>query len=59
MSKNNYINFKESTESIKDKLRRIGSTTAINGFKNEQDICNKFNNWKNDCDAQEWLEIII
>jgi hypothetical protein len=55
MIENNYINYNDSTESVKDKLRRIGSITAKNGFKNEVDICKKFNNWKNDYDAQEWL----
>lgn len=35
-----------------------GSTTAKNGFRNEQDIADKFNDWKNDTDAQKWLEIM-
>ena len=35
-----------------------GSTTAKNGFKNEDDIINKFNNWKEDDDAQKWLIIM-
>lgn len=32
-----------------------GSQTARNGFKNETQIAHKFNNWKNDADAQNWL----
>lgn len=32
-----------------------GSQTAKNGFRNEDDIVNKFNDWKNDKDAQSWL----
>ncbi|GAB4344155.1 MAG: hypothetical protein OHK0038_24310 [Flammeovirgaceae bacterium] len=35
-----------------------GSQTAKDGFKNEDDIVKKFNNWKNDKDAQTWLVII-
>ena len=32
-----------------------GSSTAKNGFRNEDDIVNKFNNWVNDKEAQAWL----
>ena len=32
-----------------------GSMTAKNGFKNEQDVIDRFNNWKTDKIAQEWL----
>lgn len=32
-----------------------GSQTAKNGFKNEDDIVIKFNDWKKDKDAQAWL----
>lgn len=32
-----------------------GSQTAKDGFKNEIDIINKFNNWQRDSDAQKWL----
>lgn len=39
-------------------LVKKGSQTAKGGFKNEQDICNKFNNWKTDNDAQRWLNIM-
>lgn len=35
-----------------------GSQTAKNGFKNEQDIANKFNNWKIDPEAKQWLLIM-
>ncbi len=33
----------------------IGSSTAKNGFKNEDEIRDKFNNWKTDEDARTWL----
>ncbi len=33
----------------------MGSQTAKGGFRNEEDIVNKFNNWKKDEDAQAWL----
>lgn len=39
-------------------LVELGSQTAKNGFKNEQDICDKFENWKNDEDSQKWLDIM-
>ncbi|MCX6731717.1 MAG: type II restriction endonuclease [Candidatus Parcubacteria bacterium] len=39
-------------------LIRLGSDTARGGFKNEDDIVRKFNNWKTDKDAQKWLEIM-
>lgn len=32
-----------------------GSQTAKNGFKNEDEIRDKFNAWKTDTDAREWL----
>ncbi len=35
-----------------------GSQTAKDGFKNEKDIVDKFNNWKKDKNAQKWLEIM-
>src|SRR3989304_4978713 len=35
-----------------------GSKIAKDGFKNEDDIVNKFNNWKKDKDAQNWLTIM-
>lgn len=39
-------------------LVQKGSQTAKNGFKNEQDICDKFNNWQLDKEARQWLEIM-
>ena len=36
----------------------MGSTTAKGGFANERTICNKFNNWMNDNEAQIWLKIM-
>jgi hypothetical protein len=35
-----------------------GSQTAKNGFLNEDDIVDKFNNWNTDEDAQKWLLIM-
>lgn len=35
-----------------------GSQTARNGFLNEDDIVNKFNNWQTDNEARLWLEIM-
>lgn len=37
---------------------KIGSNTAKTGFKNEDEIVNKFNNWINDSEAKEWLIIM-
>jgi len=42
----------------KKKLVRLGSKTAKSGFKTEKDIVKKFNNWRNDEDAQIWLDIM-
>ncbi len=36
----------------------LGSKTAKGGFANEKDICKKFDDWKKDGEAQEWLEIM-
>ncbi|MFM9963273.1 MAG: type II restriction endonuclease [Planctomycetaceae bacterium] len=33
-----------------------GSRTAKGGFQNEDEIRDKFNNWKTDADARTWLE---
>ena len=35
-----------------------GSQIAKEGFKNEKDIAEKFNNWNNDTEAKLWLEIM-
>jgi len=35
-----------------------GSQTARDGFRNEDDIVNKFNNWKKDKEAKQWLQIM-
>ena len=40
-----------------DSIER-GSQTARDGFKNEDDIVRKFNTWKEDKEAQEWLKIM-
>lgn len=42
----------------KEEMIRIGSATARNGFKNEDDIIIKFNNWKSDEDTQIWLNLM-
>lgn len=39
-------------------LVKLGSQTAINGFKNEYFVAEKFNNWQTDADAQIWLKIM-
>lgn len=36
-----------------------GSQIAKGGFENEQEVANKFNNWKEDKDAQCWLKIMM
>lgn len=35
-----------------------GSEIAKNGFKNEREIAEKFNNWKTDAEAEQWLTIM-
>lgn len=35
-----------------------GSQTAKNGFRNETDVADKFNNWQADPEAQQWLTIM-
>ena len=42
----------------KESLILRGSRTAKNGFKNEDDIADKFNDWKRDKEAKEWLQIM-
>ena len=36
----------------------LGSETAKNGFKNEDEIRDKFTNWKADADARAWLVVM-
>ena len=38
-----------------DDLVKLGSETAKGGFKNEDNVIERFNNWKNDKLAQDWL----
>ena len=38
--------------------RELGSKTAKGGFANEKVICRKFNSWRKDKEAQEWLKIM-
>ena len=39
-------------------LIELGSQTAKNGFRNEDDIVQKFNNWTENEDAKKWLKIM-
>jgi hypothetical protein len=39
-------------------LKELGSQTAKNGFRNENDVINKFTNWHLDEDAKKWLLIM-
>ncbi len=45
-------------EQVMVDLVKLGSQTAKRGFQNEKDIANKFINWQNDFDAQQWLTIM-
>ncbi|MBT9148817.1 MAG: type II restriction endonuclease [Dehalococcoidia bacterium] len=45
------------SELIGDKIR-LGSTTAKRSFETERDIVEKFNNWRDNDDAQQWLTIM-
>ncbi|HHV6941400.1 TPA: type II restriction endonuclease, partial [Haemophilus influenzae] len=36
-------------------LVELGSKTAKDGFKNEKDIADRFENWKENSEAQDWL----
>ncbi|MFH1544009.1 MAG: type II restriction endonuclease [Patescibacteria group bacterium] len=40
----------------KKDLIKLGSKTAKGGFKNEKDVIARFNDWKNDKVAKEWLK---
>lgn len=42
----------------KEELIKRGSRTAKDGFRNEVSIADKFNNWKEDEEAKEWLKIM-
>jgi hypothetical protein len=42
----------------KKELVKLGSRTAKSGFRNEDDIVRKFNDWKKDKDAKKWLAIM-
>lgn len=41
-----------------NKAQKLGSDTAKGGFRNEDDVVNKFNDWEKDLDAQKWLAIM-
>lgn len=38
--------------------QRLGSETAKRGFKNEDEVINRFNNWRESGTAQSWLTIM-
>lgn len=40
-------------------MSMTGSEIAKGGFRNEQEVVDKFNNWKDDVDAQKWLEFMM
>lgn len=40
----------------KKAMIKLGSRTAKGGFKNEKDVIARFNNWKKDKIAKEWLK---
>ncbi len=44
-------------DDMKDLILK-GSKTAKDGFKNERDIADKFNNWETDNEAKQWLTIM-
>lgn len=46
---------KSTSEDRKAEIAR-GSSTAKGGFENEDEIRDKFNNWKSDAEAQAWLK---
>lgn len=41
-----------------ESLAMQGSKTAKNGFKNEDDVIVKFNNWREDVVSQQWLLVM-
>ncbi|MGB7604418.1 MAG: DNA (cytosine-5-)-methyltransferase [Lutisporaceae bacterium] len=52
------MNYIKGADYIMDDLVLRGSNTARNGFKNEKDIADKFNEWETDTEAKFWLEIM-
>lgn len=52
------MNYIKGVDYIMDDLVLRGSNTARNGFKNEKDIADKFNEWETDTEAKFWLEIM-
>jgi len=42
----------------KTNLKQLGSDTAKGGFRNEDAVVVKFNNWQKDADAKEWLRLM-
>ena len=54
MQKKDYNNIQRIVYLLMD-LVKLGSQTAKNGFRNEDNIVLKFNNWQNDDDAKKWL----
>lgn len=40
-------------------MAMTGSEIAKGGFRNEQEVADKFNNWKNDKEAQKWLQLMM
>ena len=44
--------------SLINDLERIGSETARSGFANEESVVERFNSWRNDYEAREWLEFM-
>jgi len=49
---------KASSQKSRDEEVRLGSETAKAGFQNEDEIRDKFNDWKADSDARRWLEVM-
>lgn len=39
-------------------LVELGSATAKSGFQNEREMCKKFENWKEDLEAVNWLKVM-
>jgi len=48
---------KKITAELRELIAR-GSSTAVNGFKNEQEVVDKFNSWRTDDDAKNWLLVM-